>query len=48
MFGNRSFSVIGGGAVVIMSLIRGGYEILDCRYSFEQGIDKKGRSEWTF
>jgi len=44
MFGHRSFLVIGGGAADIMSLIKGGYEILDCRFSFEQGIDNKGKA----
>ncbi len=45
MFGHRSFLVLGaGGASEIMSLIKGGYEILDCNYSFNQGVDDKGRA----
>ena len=44
MFGHRSFLMLGGGgASSIMSLIKGGYEILDCNYSFNQGVDDKGR-----
>lgn len=45
MFGHRSFLILGGGdAANIMSLIKGGYEILDCNYSFNQGVDDKGRA----
>ena len=44
MYGNRSFLVIGGGAADILSLIGGGYEILDCHFSFEQGIDERGKA----
>ena len=45
MFGHRSFLVLGGGgAVNVMSLIKGGYEISNCRFSFEQGIDDKGKA----
>lgn len=44
MFGHRSFLVLGaGGAADIVSLIKGGYEIIDCEYSFNQGVDAKGR-----
>jgi hypothetical protein len=44
MFGHRSFLVIGGGAADLMSLIKGGYEILDCHFAFEQGIDERGKA----
>ena len=44
MFGNRSFLVIGGGAADIMSLVKGGYEILDCNFAFEQGADERGKA----
>ncbi|GHT65528.1 hypothetical protein AGMMS50239_25490 [Bacteroidia bacterium] len=44
MFGHRSFLVLGGGAADIVSLIKGGYEILDCHFSFEQGIDNRGKA----
>ena len=41
MFGHRSFLVIGGGAADILSLVKGGYEILDCNFAFEQGVDAR-------
>ena len=44
MFGHRSFLVIGGGAADILSLAKGGYEILDCNFSFEQGVDDRGKA----
>lgn len=44
MFGHRSFLVLGGGAADILSLIKGGYEILNCNFSFEQGVDDKGKA----
>jgi len=44
MFGHRSFLMLGGGAADILSLIKGGYEIKECRFSFEQGIDNKGKA----
>ncbi|MDR0700193.1 MAG: type VI secretion system needle protein Hcp [Tannerella sp.] len=45
MFGHRSFLMIGGGSPAdIKSLINGGYEILDCRFSFEQGMDDTGKA----
>jgi hypothetical protein len=44
MFGHRSFLVIGGGGADIMSLISEGYEILDCNFAFEQGIDERGKA----
>ncbi|MDR3340653.1 MAG: type VI secretion system needle protein Hcp [Candidatus Symbiothrix sp.] len=43
MFGHRSFLIIGGGAADITSLIKGGHEISHCNFSFEQGIDYKGK-----
>ena len=42
MFSHRTFLVIGGGAADILSLIGGGYEILDCNFAFDQGIDERG------
>jgi len=45
MFGHRSFLILGGGgASDIISLIKGGYEISNCQYSFHQGIDDKGKA----
>jgi len=44
MFGNQSFLVIGGGAADIMSLVNGGYEISDCSFAFEQGVDERGKA----
>ena len=44
MFGHRSFFMIGGGAADIKSLISGGYEILDCNFSFHQDIDRTGKA----
>ena len=44
MFGHRSFLMLGGDAPAdIKSLTEGGYEISDCRFSFEQGLDDKGK-----
>jgi len=36
--------MMGGGAADIKSLIQGGYEILDCHFAFQQGIDQKGKA----
>lgn len=44
MFGHRSFLVLGGGAADIVSLVKGGLEILDCNFSFRQGVDQKGKA----
>lgn len=45
MFGHRSFLMLGSaGAADIISLIKGGNEVLDCHFSFEQGIDDKGKA----
>lgn len=44
MFGHRSFLVLGGDAADIVSLISGGHEILNCNFSFQQGIDNKGKA----
>jgi hypothetical protein len=43
MFGHRSFLVLGSEATDITSLTKEGYEILDCNFSFNQGVDNKGR-----
>jgi len=44
MFGHRSFLILGGdSAADIKSLIKGGYEISKCNFTFQQGIDDKGR-----
>ena len=44
MFAFRSFLVIGGGAADIVSLTQGGYEIMDCSFAFDQGIDERGKA----
>lgn len=45
MFGCRSFLILGDGSPAdIMSLINGGFEILDCNYSFNQGVSSKGKT----
>jgi hypothetical protein len=44
MFGNRSFLVLGGETADLMSLIKGGYEMANCQFSFQQGIDDKGKA----
>jgi len=44
MFGHRSFLVLGGGAADIVSLVKGGLEISNCTFSFQQGIDNKGKA----
>lgn len=45
MFGHRSFLMLGsGGAADILSLIKGGYEVIDCEYSFNQGVNDKGKA----
>lgn len=44
MFSNRSFLVLGGGAADIVSLIKGGLEILDCNFLFQQGVDGRGKA----
>lgn len=45
MFGCRSFLLLGGGgAADIKSLVSGGYEILDCSFSFQQGVDNTGKA----
>jgi hypothetical protein len=44
MFGHRSFLMLGGDSPAdIRSLTKGGYEILDCRFSLEQGMHKEGK-----
>jgi hypothetical protein len=44
MYAHRSFLVLGGGAADIISLVKGGYEIANCEFSFEQGIDDTGKA----
>lgn len=44
MFSHRSFLVLGGGAADIVSLIKGGHEILNCNFSFQQGVDDRGKA----
>lgn len=44
MFGHRSFLVLGGGAADIVSLVKGGLEILTYDFVFQQGIDQKGKA----
>jgi hypothetical protein len=44
MFGNRAFLVLGGGAADIVSLVKGGLEILNYDFVFQQGIDPKGKA----
>lgn len=45
MFGHRSFLLLGGESTgSIIDLIKGGYEISSCQYSFQQGIDAKGKA----
>lgn len=44
MFGHRSFLMLGGGAADIKSLMEGGYEILECNFSFKQGVDMNGKA----
>ncbi|MEN9917609.1 MAG: hypothetical protein RL662_45 [Bacteroidota bacterium] len=43
MSSHRSFLVLGGDAADIVSLVKGGIEILSCSFSFSQNIDKKGK-----
>ena len=45
MFGHRSFLILGGDSPAdIKSLIKGGYEMANCRFGFKQGIDAKGKA----
>jgi hypothetical protein len=44
MLGHRSFLFLGGGAADILSLIKGGYEVADFEYSFNQPINRMGRA----
>ncbi len=44
-FGHRSFLLLGShNAADIISLIKSGYEILECHFGFNQGIDAKGKA----
>jgi hypothetical protein len=36
--------MLGGGAADIISLIKGGYEVSECNFSFQQGVDDKGKA----
>jgi len=45
MTGNKSFLKIGPeSAFDLLSLTKEGYEILDCHFSFQQGVDNKGKA----
>ena len=45
MFGNRSFLILGSAeGSNILDLMKGGFEIMDCSFSFNQGIDNKGKA----
>jgi hypothetical protein len=45
MFGNRSFLMLGGDSPAdIKSLTEGGYEIANCRFGFDQGVDANGKA----
>ncbi len=45
MYGHRSFLMIGDtGAADIISLIKGGPEVIDCNFSFHQDVDDKGKA----
>lgn len=44
MFGHRSFLVLGGGAADIVSLVKGGLEVLSYNFAFKQGFDQKGKA----
>ncbi|MDR2148873.1 MAG: type VI secretion system needle protein Hcp [Tannerella sp.] len=45
MFSHRSFLILGGSSPAdIVSLVQGGYEIDNCNFSLNQGVDAKGRA----
>ncbi len=45
MYAHKSFLMLGPDTGTdIMSLIKGGYEIQECTFSFQQGIDRKGKA----
>lgn len=45
MYGNKSFLMLGADSPAdLLSLIKGGYEILDCEFAFQQGIDRLGKA----
>ncbi len=45
MNGNRSFLKIGpDNGFDLLALTKEGYEILDCHFSFQQGVDNKGKA----
>ncbi len=44
MYGCKSFLLLDTDSTAdIVSLIKGGYEILDCNMSFQQGVDERGK-----
>ena len=43
-YGHRSFLVLGGGAADILSLVKGGLEILSYNFAFRQGFDQRGKA----
>lgn len=43
MYGHRSFLLLGSDAGDLLSLIQNGYEIANYSFSFEQGLDDKGK-----
>lgn len=45
MFGHRTFLMIGDtSAADIISLIKGGPEVIDCNFDFHQNVDNKGKA----
>ncbi|MEN9919795.1 MAG: hypothetical protein RL662_2231 [Bacteroidota bacterium] len=44
MYTHRSFLVLGSGIADIVSLVKGGLEILHCTYTFQQGVDERGKA----
>lgn len=45
MFSHRSFLMLGfAGAADIISLIKGGYEVSNFNFSFQQGTDERGKA----
>ncbi len=44
MYGHRSFLVLGGEAADIVSLVKGGLEILSYNFAFKQGFDQRGKA----
>jgi len=45
MYGHRAFLITGGESPAdIKSLIKGGYEVLECSFNFNQDIDRTGKA----